>query len=90
MEIPLVWQNKNNSCEKTNTVISAIIIVTIELVLVVKICKKLGPRISKQLFGKRPQKCTNSRTPEDKNELNEDQDSLLTANITDAENEIDS
>ena len=77
-----VWQHKNNSCKKTPTVIAAIIIVIIELVwvviMVVKICKrfKLGTRMSKCLWGKRP---TNSRTPRDNNGPNEDQDGLLTS-----------
>ena len=93
------WQN-NNSCENTPTVISAIIIVGIELVLVVimlvNIYKQLAPRISKCLSKKRPQsdemKPTNSRTPRDNNEPSEDKDALLTStnqNTTDTENEID-
>ena len=72
-----IWKNNNISSEETPTVISAIIIVIIELVwvviMVVKICKrfKLGTRMSKCLWGKRP---TNSRTPRDNNGPNEDQE----------------
>ena len=92
----IIWQNNNNCCEKIPSVIAAIIIVGIELVLVVnmvvKICEKFGARMSKCLWGKRSQndnlKLTNSRTPRDNNEPNEDQDGLLNSNNT--ENDIDS
>ena len=94
-----IWQN-NNSCENTPTIISAIIIVGIELILVVIMLvniynSKLGARMSKCLSGKRPQsdemKATNSRTPRDNNEPSEDQEALITSNnqnTTDTENEI--
>ena len=90
-----VWQNDYNSCKKT-TVISGIIIVTIELFLVVSmlvnIYKQLGGRMSKCFLGKSPQrdemKSTNSRTPKDNNESNKDRVRLLTANNSDTENEI--
>ena len=95
-----IWQNNDNSCEKTPTVISAIIIVGIELVLVVIMLvniynSQLGARMSKCLLGKRPQseemvmdlensqseECTNSRTPVNNDELNEDMVvGLLTTN----------
>ena len=85
---------RNNSCEETPTVVSAIIIVIIELVwvviMVVKICELLGARMPKCLWGKRP---TNSRTPVDNNEPNEDMDGLLTTtnhNNSDTENDINS
>ena len=81
-----VWKNDNNSCEKPPTVISAIIIVGIELGLVVI----TFVNISKCLWEKRPQKSTNSRTPEDNNEPNEDKDGLLTSNNSDTENDTHS
>ena len=89
----IIWQNSNDCCEKTPTVIAAIIIVGIELVLVVimvvNICEKFGARMSNCLWGKRSQneklKPTNSRTPRDNNEPNEDQDGLLNSNNTDTE-----
>ena len=78
-----IWKNNNISSEETPTVISAIIIVIVELVwvviMVVKICEQLGARMSKM-------KPTNSRTPRDINETNGDQDGLINnQNITDTE-----
>ena len=88
-----VWQNDHNSSKKT--VISGILILTIELVLVgimvMKIFEKLGAGMSKCF---RPQiKPTNSRTPRDNKEPNEDKDGLLTSNThnnTDTENDTES
>ena len=95
-----IWQNNDNSCEKTPTVISAIIIVGIELGLMVIMFvniynSQLGSRMSKCLLGKRPQseECTNSRTPVNNDESNEDMDGLLTTNNhnnSDTENDKDS
>ena len=92
-----LWKNNYNSCEKTpTTVISAIIIVSIETIECV-LAGIMLVKIAKCMWEKRPQSdgmnSTNSRTIGDKNGPKEAQRRLLPANNhtdTDTENEIDS